>query len=153
MNNGTGNSLYFSKDDGSYYYVPQKLPAGNLKYGDLNGDGLVDFVTFSGAFASITYQTDQSIVVPDPVVEPDPVVTGDAPVIDPNAYKVELTDTIEEIRENSVLLSSGKVLWFNSETIIKFNDASEFEFGQALEFKAWVNPDGALIGIKVEVAE
>jgi len=24
--------------------------------------------------------------------------------------------------------------------------------GQTLEFKAWLNPDGSLIGIKVEVA-
>ena len=154
--NATGNLLSLSKDDGSYYYVPQKLPAGS-RYGDLNGDGLVDYVTITGAYASIAYQTEQSVVEPDPVVEPGPVVSpgpvieGDIPAVDANAYKVETADTIAEIRENSVLLTSGKILWFNSETIIKFNDASNFEVGQTLEFKAWVNPDDALIGIKVEV--
>ena len=160
--NATGNSLFIAKDDSSYYYVPQKLPAGS-RFGDLNGDGLVDYVTITGAYATIAYQAGYSVVEPapvtetdpvvepDPAVEPDPVITGDVPAIDPNADKVESEDSIEEIRESSVLLSSGKVLWFNSETIIKFNDASGFEPGQSLEFKAWVNPDGALIGIKVEV--
>jgi hypothetical protein len=162
-NTGTGNNLYFAKYDGSYYYVPQKLPAGNLKFADLNSDGLVDFVKFNGQFASITYQGGQPevdtepVVDPDPVVDPEPVVDpgtvaeGEVPSIDANAYKVELVDTIAEIGDNSVVLSSGKILWFNSETIIKFNDASGFEVGQTLEFKAWMNPDGALIGIKVEV--
>lgn len=151
-NTGNGNDLYFAKYDGSYYYVPQKLPAGNLKFGDLNGDGLVDFVEFSGQFASITYQSVQSEVDSEPVADPEPVVEGEVPAIDANAYEVELKDTIAEIKESNVVLSSGKILWFNSETIIKFNDASGFEVGQTLEFKAWMNPDGALIGIKVEVA-
>ena len=129
-----------------------------MKYGDLNGDGLVDFVKFNGQFASITYQWGQSEVDPVPVIEPDPVVDpgtvveGEVPAIDANAYEVGLADTIAEIKDNSVVLSSGKILWLNSETIIKFNDASGFEVGQTLQFKAWMNPDGALIGIKVEVA-
>ena len=160
----TGNSLYIAKEDGSHYYVPQVLPAGS-RFGDLNGDGLVDYVTISGAYASIAYQATQSTVDsnpvtdPDPVADPDPVVetgpvtTGDVPAVDANAYKIETADTIEQISDNSVLLTSAKVLWFNSETIIKYNDASAFEVGQLLEFKAWNNPDGALIGIKVEVAE
>lgn len=158
QNNGADNLLYFAREDGSFYYVPQKLPGGNLKYGDLNGDGLVDYVSFSGAFASISYQTGQGITDPDPVndpnpvVDPNPVAEGDDPTVDANAYEVETSDTIAEVRENSVLLSSGKILWFNSETIIKYNDASSFEEGQTLEFKAWQNPDGTLIGIKVEVA-
>jgi hypothetical protein len=158
VNNSTGNSLHLAKADGSYYYVPQKLPAGNLKYGDLNGDGLVDLVSFSGAYASISYQTTQSTVDTDPVTTPDPVpdtgtvVDGEVPAIDSNANEIESVDTIEEVRANSVLLSSGKILWFNSESIIKFNDASGFEVGQTLEFKAWENLDGALIGIKVEIA-
>ncbi len=160
----TGNSLYIAKEDGSYYYVPQKLPAGS-RFGDLNGDGLVDYVTISGAYASIAYQAAQSaagsnpvadpdpVADPAPVVETDPAITGDAPAVDANAFRIETADTIEEISDSSVLLTSGKVLWFNSETIIKYNDASGFEVGQLLEFKAWNNPDGALIGIKVEVAE
>ena len=65
-NSGNGNYLYFAKDDGSYYYVPQTLPAGNLKFGDLNGDGLVDLATFSGQYASITYQVEQSEVDTEP---------------------------------------------------------------------------------------
>ena len=98
-------------------------------------------------------------VDPDPIVDPDPVVeidsatTGDVPAVDANASKIETADTVEEIYDNSVSLTSGKDLWFNSETIIKYNDASGFEVGQLLEFKAWSNPDGTLIGIKVEVAE
>ena len=159
----SSNSLYISKDDGSYYYVPQKLPAGS-RYGDLNADGLVDYLTINGAYVSINYQSGSTLIEPDPVVEPDPVIDpdpvaepdpvieGDVPAIDTAAYKVETADTIAEIRDNSVLLSSGKILWFNSETIIKYNDASAFEIGQTLEFKAWKNPDGNLIGIKVEVA-
>ncbi|MFC1664846.1 hypothetical protein ACFL17_04370 [Pseudomonadota bacterium] len=160
---GTDNLLYFAKADGSYYYVPQKLQSGSLKFGDLNGDGLVDIATFSGAFASINYQTNQSpvdpepVVVTDPVGEPNPVinsgptVVGDVPAIDSNAIKVELKRIIEDIRENRVLLTSGEVLWFSSESIIKYNDAPSFEVGQKLEFKAWRNPDDSLIAIKVEV--
>ena len=79
------------------------------------------------------------------------MVEGEVPAIDVDADKVELKDTVAQIRDNSVILASGKTLWFNPETIIKFNDASGFEVGQKLEFKAWMNPDGALIGIKVEV--
>lgn len=161
--NASGNLLNISKGDGSYYYVPQKLPAGS-RFGDLNGDGLVDYLTISGAYVSIAYQTGYSVaepapvVTPDPVIEPDPVnqpgpvAAGDVPAIDPNGYQLESADNIEEIRADSVLLSSGLVLWFNSETIIKYNDASGFEVGQLLEFKAWANPDGTLVGIKVEVA-
>ena len=155
--NTTSNLLFHSKDDGSYYYVPQKLPADS-RFGDLNGDGLVDYLTISGAYASIFYQSEQNNVVssdpivnPEPVTAPEPTLTGEVPAIDPNAYQIESEDMIAEIRENSVLLTSGKILWFNSETIIKFNDASDFEVGQSLEFKAWLNPDGNLIGIKVEI--
>lgn len=164
VNSSTGNWLYLAKSDGSYYYVPQQLPSGNLKYGDLDGDGAVDTVRFSGAFATISYQTTQTgNNDPEPVTEPyaviDPVpetdnstvAVGGTPSVDANANKIETADTIKEIRSNSVLLSSGKVLWFNANSIIKFNDASGFEIGQTLEFKAWLNPDGALIGIKVEV--
>src|SRR5210317_1410461 len=57
-------------------------------------------------------------------------------------------NTITAIGANNVLLTSGKTLWFGAATIIKFNDASGFEMGQTLEFKAWLNPDGSLIGIK-----
>lgn len=150
LNNGTDNLLYFAKADGSYFYVPQKLNTGNLKFGDLNADGLIDIVTFNGQFASITFQTAQAVVV-DPVT--DPVDNVEVPAVDVNAYEIEAEDTIQEIRVNSVLLSSGKILWFNAETIIKFNDASAFAIGQTLGFKAWQNPDGALIGIKVEVIQ
>lgn len=154
VNNGTDNLLSFAKADGSYFYVPQKLISGNLKFGDLNTDGLVDIVTFNGQFASITYQTSQAVVV-DPVIDPvtDPVDDGSVPAVDVNANEVEAEDTIQQIRVNNVLLSSGKILWFNAETIIKFNDASAFAIGQKLGFKAWQNPDGTLIGIKVEVIE
>ena len=119
--------------------------------------------TFSGAFGAITYQAAQGELDPNPVVDPDPViypdpgvdpisvVEGEVPAIDSNANKVELTDTIAEVRETTVLLSSGKTLWFNSESIIKYNDASAFEVGQTLEFKAWKNADGALIAVKAEV--
>ena len=164
--NGTDNLLFLAREDGSYFYVPQKLPAGNLKYGDMNGDGQLDLLVFSGAFVRISYQSNTAPVVPAPVVDPAPApVTepdpgtdpgtasgSDIPLVDTNAAKVESADTIAAIGENNVLLSSGKTLWFDAATIIKFNDASGFEVGQTLEFKAWLNPDGSLIGIKVEVS-
>ena len=66
--NGQDNLLYLAKQDGSgYHYVPQTLPAGDLKYGDLNGDGLVDLIQFNDAFASISYQTESVVVEPAPV--------------------------------------------------------------------------------------
>ncbi len=46
-----------------------------------------------------------------------------------------------------IVMVEGK----DAESIIKLNDASAFEIGQTLEFKAWMNFDGTLIGIKVEV--
>jgi len=162
---GSSNSLYLAKEDGSYFYVPQTLPNGNLKYGDMNGDGQLDLISFSGAFATISYQSSNAPVAPAAVVDPPPTpvtapdpgtdpgtVSGsDIPVVDSNAAKVESADSIAAIGANSVLLSSGKTLWFDAATIIKFNDASGFEVGQTLEFKAWLNPDGSLIAIKVEV--
>jgi len=165
--NGSDNLLYLAKDDGSYYYVPQHLPGGKLEFGDLNGDQQVDLVLFNGAFANIRYQSGSAAADPDPVAdpvqvvdpptgtEPDPgstVAGGEIPAVDSNAVEVETKDTIEATGEDSVLLSSGKTLWFAADTIIKFNDASGFKPGQTLEFKAWLNPDGSLIGIKVEIA-
>lgn len=180
-NNGTDNLLYFAKTDGGFYYVPQKLPAGKLYYGDLNGDGLLDIASFNGAYASVRYQTGQTAAVVEPVVTSDPGTNTDpvttdagtdttpttdpqtdagtsddsanssAPEIDANASEVELKGTISEIHDNNVILSSGQTLWFNTDTIIKYNDANSFELGQDLEFKAWKNSDGALIGIKVEI--
>ena len=140
----SGNQLYLAKADGSYFYVPQQLPGGNLEYGDMNGDGRVDLVSFSGAFASISYQSSVATVAPEPVIDPaptpvvdsdpvtDPGSGSDIPLVDANAAQVETADTIAEVGVNSVLLSSGKMLWFDAETIIKFNDASGFEVGQTL---------------------
>ena len=163
----SGNKLYLAKDVGQYYYVPQTLPvADRAAYGDFDGDGLMDAASFSGAFVAVAYQAGQAVenpvvVEPDPaVVEPEPIIvdpvpvaSGEVPAIDANAEKVELVDSIAEVQTNSVLLSSGKTLWFNSESIIKYNNASSFEIGQLLEFKAWLNDDGSLIGIKVEVVD
>jgi hypothetical protein len=162
--NGTTNFLYIAKDDGSYYYVPQELPTGNLKFGDMDGDGLVDLVKFNGAFASLSYQSSPSTAAPDPIADPQPAeepapatdpgtASGSGvPTVDANAYEVESVDIIAEVGVDSVLLESGETLWFDADTIIKYNDASGLEAGQTLEFKAWANPDGALVGIKVEVA-
>lgn len=171
-----GNLLYLAKNDGEYYYVPQTLPVGTTAaYGYFNDDDLLDVASFDGAFVSIAYQASDVAIEPDPVVDPAPVVdptpvidpvsvVDPTPVIDPtsvadagipavdtNAYKDELEDTIAEVRADSVLLSSGNVLWFNVDSIIKYNDATAFEIGQTLEFKAWVNSDGSMVGIKVEV--
>ena len=171
-----GNLLYLAKNDGEYYYVPQTLPVGTTAaYGYFNDDDLLDVASFSGAFISIAYQASDVAIEPDPtpvvdptpvidpdptpvvdptpVIDPDPTPVADAgiPAVDANAYKDELIDTIAEIRADSVLLSSGNVLWFNADSIIKLNDATAFEIGQTLEFKAWVNPDGSMVGIKVEV--
>lgn len=134
--NGTDNLLYLAKEDGSYFYIPQVLPAGKLKFGDINGDGAVDLVSFSGAFARISYQSNNTSVEPVPVNDteptPNPAPTtnagpaggGDVPAIDANAAKIETADTIAEIRSSGVLLASGKTLWFDDQTIVKFNDAS-----------------------------
>jgi hypothetical protein len=164
-----GNLLYLSKADGSFHYVPQKLPAGNLQIGDLNGDGLVDVAMFDGAFVTIYYQTLQTPVnveptpaptpdtgvttqpPPAPVVDTGASTTSGAPAIDPDAQEAELSETVAAINENSVLLASGQTLWFNADTVIKYNDASGFAAGQQVEFTAWENPDGVLIGIKVEI--
>lgn len=158
-------ALHIARDDGSFFYVPQYLPAGS-RFADLNGDGRVDYLTVSGASVSVVFQTGQasadSLPAADPVTEPvgepvapdssmTPIDTSNAMQVDANAYKVESRDTIAAVGENNVLLTSGKVLWFNSDSIIKYNDASSFEAGQTLEFKAWLNPDGSLVGIKVEV--
>ena len=165
-NNAMGNALHLAKADGSYYYVPQQLPSGNLKFGDLNADGRVDYVTFNGAYVTFAYQDTQATTAPvtepvvdpvvepvvEPVAEPTPVADSTAPIVDAYATKVEMSDTIAEFTTDGLLLSSGSDLQFNTDSIIKLNDASAFEIGQTLDFKAWMNPDGTLIGIKVEVA-
>ena len=79
------------------------------------------------------------------------MVAGDVPAVESNAGEVEGKATIAEVGESKLLLTSGKTLWFNSESIIKYNDAPAFAVGQNLEFKAWENSDGAFIAIKVEV--
>jgi hypothetical protein len=159
---GSENLLYFSKDDGSYFYVPQVLPDGDLKFGDLNGDNRVDIATFSRGYALIQYQTAQPPVEvsptpsepvdnADPAIDGSASVTGDTPAVDTNAQEIESADTIAQVTENRLSLSSGKALWLNSDSIIKLNDAPGFEAGQYVEFKAWENLDGTLVGIKIEV--
>ncbi len=181
VQNGRQNLLYLARAEGEYFYVPQSLPGGNLKLGDMDGDGLVDILTFSGGFVSISYQSGGSGSIyfpapdPDPVpvgvresdpapdraAEPDrgpksdpalaPVSGGGSPAVDFDAIKIEDFAVIAEVRENSLLLSSGAVLWFNRDSVIKLNDAFGFDTGQSIEFKAWANPDGALICIKAEI--
>lgn len=189
-----GNRVYLSKPDGSFYYVPQKLPAGFLKYADFNGDGLVDLVLFDGAFASISYQLPQSSAPIDPApaqdttattnpvpdttsttttTDPapaadtttttttvtDPAPAGDSgattsgaiPAISSDAEKVELELAVAVVNENNVVLTSGQTLWITSDTDITYNDSTGFEAGQDIQFKAWENPDSALIGISVEL--
>ncbi len=156
-NNGFSNHLFFSKGDGSFYYVPQELPSGTLYFGDMNADGLIDFTSFSGGYASITYQSVQPEEIPLPDTDPAPdsvpesASIDEAPAIDPNAKKVERTATIVEVHDTNLLLSSGEVLWINSDTVVKYNDTSGFKPGQKLEFKAWKNPGDILIGMKIEV--
>ncbi|MFT4939746.1 MAG: hypothetical protein ACI88A_002791 [Paraglaciecola sp.] len=47
-----------------------------------------------------------------------------------------MTDVIDKVSDNNVLLLSGHILWFSADTIIKYNDASGLAIGQTLEFKA-----------------
>lgn len=75
-----------------------------------------------------------------------------ATIVD-DGEEVELIDVVEEVFDNRVTLSTGEVLWFNADTILKLNDAPELVTGLSLELKAWDNLDGNLIRIKVEVME
>lgn len=172
-----GSKLYLGKPDGSYYYVPQTLPGVNPVIGDFNGDGKMDLVTFNGGWATVFYQVNPNppAPVPEPAPGPAPApepapgpapapepVPGPAPAPGPvdavptivdDAEEVELIDVVEDVFDNRVTLSAGEVLWFNADTILKLNDAPELVTGLSLEFKAWDNLDGNLIGIKVEVME
>jgi hypothetical protein len=42
-------------------------------------------------------------------------------------------------------------LWISTDIDITYNDSTGFEAGQLIQFKAWENPDGALIAIRVEL--
>ena len=157
------NLLYLAKNVDEYYYVPQTLPVSiRAAYGDFDGDGRLDVASFSDAFVSVAFQGSQAS--PQPVIEPtpDPVIVEptptppsntEVPAIDVDAEVVEMISIVKERRDNNVMLLSGDTLWFSADSIIKFNDAPGFAIGQTLEFKAWLNPDGALVGIKVEVVE
>jgi hypothetical protein len=160
-----GNRLYLAKPDGSFYYVPQSLPGGSIEFGDMNGDGLIDLVLFNGAFASVMYQDATGISSPDIGTGDIPADsgTGDTPAdtdtdgipeMDADAVQVESTSRIQEVLTSaSVRLESGEIMWFNAATVIKLNEASSFAAGQLVDYKAWLNPDGNLIGIKVEVVD
>ena len=150
------NLVNLSNSAGGFHYVPQELPQDS-HFGDFNGDGLVDYFTVNGVFIDIVYQTTGTPAAPDPGATPNPTPpppagsTGNGPGVDANATKVELADTITSIGQDHVVLSSGATLWFDATTIIKYNDASGFAVGQTLEFKAWQNANGDMVGIKVEV--
>jgi hypothetical protein len=169
-----GNRMYLAKPGGSYFYVPQSLPEGNIEFGDMNGDGLIDVVLFHGGFGKVIYQDAPAIANPDggtgdipadngtsgtPVDNgtsgtPADNGTSGAPAIDADAGEVESTDRIQEVlTSDSVRLESGDIMWFESATVIKLNEASNFAAGQLIDYKAWQNPDGTLIGIKVEVVD
>jgi hypothetical protein len=153
--------MYLAKPNGSYYYVPQSLPTGNIEFGDMNGDGLIDLVLFNGAFAKIIYQDAPGTANPDggtggtpPPPDNGTGGTPSAPVMDANGEEVESTDRIREVlTSDSVRLESSDIMFFESATIIKLNDASGFAAGQLIDYKAWQNPDGTLLGIKVEVVD
>jgi hypothetical protein len=164
-----GNRLYLAKPDGSYYYVPQSLPGGNIEFGDMNGDGLIDSVIFNGAFASVIYQDEpggtgvdsgtgagtgaDSGAGADSGTGADNDTSG-IPAMDADGVQVESSARIQDVlTSDSVRLESGDIMWFNDATVIKLNDASSFAAGQLVEYKAWENPDGNLIGIKVEVVD
>jgi hypothetical protein len=119
----------------------------------------LNLASFSGSWASITYKSSSWPPETDPLFEEEPVTSiepvemGESPAIDFDAEKVELKGTIAEVSETSVLLTSGKTLWFDFESIINFNEASSFESGQNLDFKYWKNPDGSKVVTKAEVAD
>jgi hypothetical protein len=169
-----GNRIYLGKPDGSYYYVPQSLPEGSIEFGDMNGDGLIDVVLFNGAFATVIYQEAPGIASPDSGTEgilADSGTTGTqadsgtggtqadngtggAPAMNADGAEVESSDRIEEVlTPDSVKLVSGDIMWFDNATVIKLNEALNFAAGQLVDYKAWQNPDGNLIGIKVEVVD
>jgi hypothetical protein len=174
-----GGTLNLAKSDGSFHYVPQNLPVGLKGYGDFNGDGMVDIVTVNGTFATIYYQLPETTSTPDTTtINPPPAdttttnttptdtttttgststgdtgstTTSDVPVISPDAEKVELERTVAMVSGNNVELTTGQVLWISTDTDITYNDSTGFIAGQDIQFKAWENPDGVLVAIRVEL--
>lgn len=159
-------SVQLSKPDGSFYYVPQVLPTGGPKaFGDFNGDGLIDVVVFAGAWATIYYQIPDTAPATDPAPAPTTggsgstttttttttTTSGDVPAISPDAQQVELERTVDVVNTSNVVLTSGQTLWISADTAITYNDSAGFAVGQNIQFKAWENPDGALIAISVEL--
>ena len=168
-----GDSLNLAKSDGSFHYIPQTLPSGLKAYGDFNGDGLVDMVVVNGTFATIHYQLQEPAPTNPPPADTTTnttptdttttttgststggsttTSTGDIPAISPDAEQVERETTVSMVSGNKVELTTGQVLWISSDTVITYNDSTGITAGQTIQFKAWENPDGALIAISVEL--
>jgi hypothetical protein len=165
-----GSRMYLGKSGGSYYYVPQSLPEGIIEFGDMNGDGLIDVVLFNSAFASVIYQDATGNTSPDSGTSGTSGTPADigtsgtpadngttssgTPAMNADGVEVKSSDRIEEVlSSDSVLLVSGDIMWFDNATVIKLNDALNFAADQLIDYKAWQNPDGNLIVIKVEVVD
>ena len=85
------------------------------------------------------------------VVDTTPVDTTDGiPAISPDAEQVEFEGEITSIGTNNYVID-GKTVWITTDTIFKVNDDVPVVIGLAAQVKGMQNPNGEVIGIKVEI--
>ena len=149
ITDNTKTQLSLGKGDGTYYYVPQTLNKVS-KFADMNNDGFADTITVNGGFISVQYQQPVLDTAPEPAPEPAPVDTNDIPAISSDAEEVEFEGEIEEINTNNYVID-GKTVWITSDTVLKINDEDPLEIGSPAQVKGMQNPDGEVVGIKVEL--
>ena len=140
--------LSLGKGDGTYYYVPQTLNKVS-KFADMNNDGFADIITVNGGYISIQYQQPALDIAPEPAPEPADTTDG-IPAVSPDAEEVEFEGEIEEINTNNYVIN-GKTVWITSDTVLKINDEGPLEIGSPAQVKGMQNPDGEVVGIKVEL--
>jgi len=73
------------------------------------------------------------------------------PVISPDAEEVAFEGEIEEIIDENNYVIDGKTVWITADTIFQVNDDVPIVIGLAAQVKGMQNPNGEVVGIKVEL--
>ena len=128
-------------DDGSPVTIDSSL------FVDAVGSYIISYDSTDGTNAATTVTRTVNVV--DTTTAPaDP--TDGIPAINSDAEEVEFEGEITSIGTNNYVID-GKTVWITADTVLKINDDVPIVVGLPAQVKGMQNPDGEVVGIKVEL--